>query len=76
MVLPPGQLAIYLAAWEEAADEALRLVNEERRAGMVTVTRYIESEVAKNKAQSNSIAAHYDALNAETALKKAIGDWK
>ncbi len=59
-----------------AADEALRLVNEERRAGMVTVTRYIESEVAKNKAQSNSIAAHYDALNAETALKKAIGDWK
>jgi len=60
----------------QAADEALRLVNEERRAGMVTVTRYIESEVARNKAQSNSIAAHYDALNAETALKKAIGDWK
>jgi outer membrane protein TolC len=59
-----------------AADEALRLVNEERRAGMVTVTRYIESEVARNKAQSNTIAAHYDALNAETALKKAIGDWK
>lgn len=59
-----------------AADEALRLVNEERRAGMVTVTRYIESEVARNKAQSNSIAAHYDALNAETALRKAIGDWK
>lgn len=59
-----------------AADEAFRLVNEERRAGMVTVTRYIESEVAKNKAQSNSIAAHYDALNAETTLKKAIGDWR
>ena len=59
-----------------AANEALRLVNEERRAGMVTVTRYIESEVARNKAQSNSIAAHYDALNAETALRKAIGDWK
>ncbi|HNP27201.1 MAG TPA: TolC family protein [Nitrosomonas sp.] len=59
-----------------AAEEALRLVNEERRAGMATVTRYIESEVARNKAQSNSIAARYDALSAETALKKAIGDWK
>lgn len=59
-----------------AAEEALRLVNEERRAGMATITRYIESEVARNKAQSGSIAAHYDALSAEIALKKAIGGWK
>jgi len=59
-----------------SAEEALRLVNEERRAEIVTVTRYIESEVARNKAQSNTIAAHYDALSAEAALKKAIGDWK
>jgi outer membrane protein len=59
-----------------SANEALRLVNEERRAEIVTVTRYIESEVARNKAQSNTIAAHYDALSAEAALKKAIGDWK
>jgi outer membrane protein TolC len=60
----------------EAAEEAFRLVNEERRAEIVTVTRYIESEVARNKAQANTIAAHYDALSAEAALKKAIGDWK
>ncbi|MCX7099345.1 MAG: TolC family protein [Methylococcales bacterium] len=59
-----------------SADEALRLVNEERRAEVVTVTRYIESEVARNKARSNTIAARYDALSAEAALKKAIGDWK
>ncbi|MBL6987339.1 MAG: TolC family protein [Methylobacter sp.] len=59
-----------------SADEALRLVNEERRAETVTVTRYIESEVARNKAHSSTIAAHYDALSAEAALKKAIGDWK
>ena len=59
-----------------SADEALRLVNEERRAEIVTVTRYIESEVARNKARSNTIAAHYDALSAEAALKKAVGDWK
>jgi len=59
-----------------AADEALRLVNEQRRAETVTVTRYIEVEVARNKAHSNTIAAHYDALSAEAALKKAVGDWK
>jgi outer membrane protein len=59
----------------EAADEAFRLVTEERRAEVVTVTRYIESEATRNKAQANIIAAHYDALSAEAALKKAIGDW-
>ena len=59
-----------------AADEALRLVYEQRRAETVTVTRYIDAEVAKNKAHSNTIAAHYDALSAEAALKKAVGDWK
>ena len=60
----------------QSADEALRLVKEERKAEVVTVTRYIEAEVARNTAQSNSIAAHYDALSAEAALKKAIGAWK
>jgi len=60
----------------QAATEALRLVKEERQAGVATVTRYIEAEVAKNSAQSNSIAAHYDALIADAALKKAIGAWK
>jgi len=59
-----------------ASDEALRLVNEQRRAETVTITRYIEAEVARNKAHSNTIAAHYDALSAEAALKKAVGDWK
>jgi len=59
-----------------AAEEALRLVNEQRRAETVVVTRYIEAEVARNKAHANTIAAHYDALSAEAALKKAVGDWK
>ncbi|MGZ5027051.1 MAG: TolC family protein [Methylobacter sp.] len=59
-----------------AADEALRLVNEQRRAETVTITRYIEAEAARNKAHSDTIAAHYDALSAEAALKKAVGDWK
>lgn len=56
-----------------AADEALRLVGEQRRAETVTVTRYLEAEAARNKAHANSIAALYDALSAEAALKKAVG---
>ncbi|MGZ5010753.1 MAG: TolC family protein, partial [Methylobacter sp.] len=59
-----------------SAEEALRLVNEQRRAETVVVTRYIEAEVARNKAHSETIAARYDALSAEAALKKAVGDWK
>jgi outer membrane protein TolC len=59
-----------------ASDEVLRLVNEQRRAEVVTVTRYLESQVARNKAHANTIAARYDALSAEAALKKAIGTWK
>jgi outer membrane protein len=59
-----------------SAEEALRLVGEQRRAETVVVTRYIEAEVARNQAHSSTIAAHYDALSAEAALKKAVGDWK
>ncbi|MGZ8227502.1 MAG: TolC family protein [Methylococcaceae bacterium] len=59
-----------------AAEEALRLVNEQRMAGTETVTRYIEAEVARDKAQSRVIAARYDALRAEAELNKALGVWK
>lgn len=58
-----------------AAEEALRLVNEQRQAGVVTVTRYIEAEVARDKAQSREISARFDALRAEAELKQATGFW-
>lgn len=60
----------------QASEEALRLVNEQRNAGVVTVTRYIEAEVARDKAQTREIAARYDALRAEADLKQAIGFWQ
>jgi len=56
-----------------AAEEAHRLVNEQRKAGTVTVTRYIEAEVARDKAHARNIAARFDALRAEAALNQAIG---
>jgi outer membrane protein TolC len=59
-----------------SAEEALRLVNVQRQAETVTVTRYIEAQSAANQAHANTIAAHYDALGAQAALKKALGDWK
>lgn len=60
----------------QAADEALRLVNEQRQAGVVTVTRYIEAEVARDKAHTRQISARYDALRAEADLKQATGFWQ
>lgn len=56
-----------------AATEALRMVKEQRNAGSVTVTRYIEAEVALDKAHSRSIAARFDTLQAEALLNQAIG---
>lgn len=60
----------------QAAEEALRLVNEQRQAGVVTVTRYIEAEVARDKAQTRQISARFDALRADAELKQAIGFWQ
>jgi len=59
-----------------ASEEALRLVNEQRKAGVVTVTRYIEAEVARDKSHARNIAARFDALRAEAELNRAIGAWK
>jgi len=59
-----------------ASEEALRLVNEQRKAGTVTVTRYIEAEVARDKSHARNIAARFDALRAEAELNQAIGSWK
>ncbi len=59
-----------------ASEEALRLVNEQRKAGTVTVTRYIEAEVARDKSHARNISARFDALRAEAELNRAIGVWK
>lgn len=58
-----------------SAEAALRLVEDQYRAGTVTVTRYLEAEAARSQAQSRAIAARYDVRRAEAALQKAIGAW-
>ncbi len=59
-----------------AAEEALRMVKEQRKAGTVTVTRYIEAELARDKAYVRRISAKFDALRAQAQLNQAIGIWK
>ena len=63
------------AAGAQSAEEALRLVSEQRQAGVVTVSRYLEVEVARDRANSRQISARYDALRAEAELKQASGFW-
>ena len=60
----------------QASEEALRLVKEQRQAGVVTVTRYIDAEVARDKAQTRQINSRYDALRFDAELKQAIGFWQ
>ena len=60
----------------QASEEALRLVMEQHQAGVVTVTRYIDAEVARDKAQTRQISSRYDALRFDAELKQAIGFWQ
>jgi len=59
-----------------AADEALRLVTLQHRAGTATVTRFIESEVARDQAQAGWLTARYDTFRADAALQRALGAWR
>ena len=59
----------------KAAEEALRLVNLQRQAGSATVTRYLEAQVALDKALNRQINARFEALGAEGDLKQALGAW-
>jgi len=59
-----------------AAEEAFRMVNEQRQADVVTITRYLETETARDQAHARVIAARFDALRAEAELNKALGNWK
>ena len=59
-----------------AADEALRLVDEQYRGGTATVTRYLEAETDRADAALRAIVARYEAEVAEARLQKAVGHWR
>ncbi len=59
-----------------AANEAFRLVTAQFQAGTASVTRYIEAEVARDRADARTIAARFDTLRAHAALKRVTGTWE
>lgn len=59
-----------------SAEEALRMVKAQRDAGIVTVTRYLEAQVARDQAYARKISAYYDALSAQTQLIQATGSFR
>lgn len=61
-------------ASETQAEEALRLVREQYRAGTTPVTRYLEAEEALAGARSMRIASRYDVMRARAGLRKATGE--
>ncbi|QSA96655.1 TolC family protein [Methylococcus sp. EFPC2] len=60
----------------QAAAEALRLVNEEYRAGAATVTRFLEAEADRARSETRAVTARYDIQVAKANLQKAVGYWK
>ncbi len=64
------------AAAIQSAQEALRLVREQYRAGAATVTRYLEAEADQAQSEIHAVTAHHDALVARAFLQQAIGSWK
>lgn len=59
-----------------AAEEAMRLVHEQYRGGTATVTRYLEAETDRARADLRAILARYEIRVAEARLRKALGHWR
>ena len=59
----------------ESAEESYRLVKEHYKGGSVTITRYLEAELDRNRARTSATAAFYDKIKATADLARAIGKW-
>ncbi|HMA84317.1 MAG TPA: TolC family protein [Desulfosalsimonadaceae bacterium] len=59
----------------ESAEASFRLVKEHYKGGSVTITRYLDAELDRNRARIRSTAAFYDQIKANADLARAIGKW-
>jgi outer membrane protein TolC len=57
----------------ESAEESYRLVTEHYKGGAVTITRYLETELDRNRSRMRAAAAYYDQIKANADLARAIG---
>lgn len=69
-----ARLAVTEASAAQAG-ESLRLVKRQYEGGSATITRYLDAELARNRARIRSAAAFYDREKALAALGRALGYW-
>ena len=67
-----ARLAVTRASVAQA-DEALRLVQREYEGGSATIVRYMDAELARNRARIVEASAHYDARKARADIGRALG---
>jgi outer membrane protein len=60
---------------QRSAEEALRLVHEQYRAGASSVTRYLEAEADRTASEMRAVTARFEVQIARANLQKAIGYW-
>lgn len=58
-----------------SAQESLRLVKIQFEGGSATITRYLEAELDRNRAQMRAAAARYDQYKAVFDIGRAVGHW-
>ncbi len=58
-----------------AAEESFRLVREHYQGGAVTVTRYLEAELDRNRARIRVAATRYNRVKARADVVRALGLW-
>ncbi|MGM0452807.1 MAG: TolC family protein [Thermodesulfobacteriota bacterium] len=58
-----------------AAEESYRLVKQHYKGGAVTITRYLEAELDRNRARTRATAAYYDKIKAAAEVGRAVGMW-
>jgi len=69
-----ARLAVTEASAAQAG-ESLRLVKKQYDGGSATITRYLDAELARNRARIRATAAFYDREKALASLGRALGYW-
>ena len=57
------------------AEESFRLVRKQYEGGSVTITRYLDAELARNRSRTRTTAAFYDREKTRAAVGRALGHW-
>ena len=58
-----------------ASEESLRLVEKQYAGGSATITRYLEAELARNRARLRAATSFYDREKTAAAIGRAMGFW-